>query len=101
MIISREEIPTIQPLGLSSRSLRGNIDGKTLCGDEKACEVLNEILNGTPLPREHFPFTLVSNMTSVSITINTNRMAPGEIMELNLKLLRFLMSEIHDIRHGD
>lgn len=90
MIISREEV-----------NIAPNIDGKTFCADTIGCEVLNEILNGTPAPREHFPFTVVSNMNSVSVTINTNRMAPGEIMELNLKLLRFLMSEIHDIRHGD
>jgi hypothetical protein len=90
MIISREELYKAP-----------EIDGKTFCADILGCEVLNEILNGTPEPRQFFPFKIDSSAHSITVTISTIRMAPKEMMDLNLKLMEFLTTEIYDIRNGD
>ena len=77
------------------------IDGKTSCASEEGCEVLNEFLNGSPKPREYFPFSINSTKEHLYISINTSNMAPKEMMDLNLRLIKFLGNEINDVRNGD
>lgn len=90
MIISREEFYTAP-----------QVDGRTSCSDETACEVLNEILNGTPEQRLPFSFKVDSSSHNLTLVINTSRMAHGEMMDLNMRVMKFLMSEINDVRNGD
>lgn len=76
------------------------IDGKTLCKDESTCVAVNEFLDEgyeSPSPLE---FSIEADEQHLVASISCKNMGFKDKADLNLRLIRFLMTEIERVKNG-
>lgn len=73
---------------------------KTECRDEQTCVALNEFLDHGYRPQDSINFAFDSSPNHLSLTFDTAPLGARDKMELAIRAMKFIMSEIQNIKNG-